>query len=400
MNAFLYICSSKKAFIHFYIRNETMNFLKLLSFLFFFTFIPISCDITDKIETELTMVREQAVLSLNDGINALQNESSDWRSVLKDLQNKIDSRVQDVLTYNIPYITNLASQRALSSALCVKESVKDEVVYFLQVMRAELITGKLPPLPQTKICGTSISTIDLNSPRNIRNQIIYTGYSIHTKDSIHAVLVNGTTRIDIPKNKLGFPDISNITISLTDYTDNELANYTHLQLMYNKDVISSIGIDKKLPEPPIIETTTTNQREIVWIPPHTNGNKDFDGDGPRMISHVYLKHDGSKVYAQVYLYAQETKSDWTTATGTSNWVEIYSAKSGYRINKIKDPTDYLNILRLNNQDYVDSSIEDYIMETVVGRAILVGDTVGDEAGTRTKITLNLKSFDIEIQKIQ
>ena len=48
----------------------------------------------------------------------------------------------------------------------------------------------------------------------------------------------------------------------------------------------------------------------------------------------------------------------------------------------------------------DESVDDYIMETVVGRAILVGDVVGDEAGSRTKITLNLKPFNIEIQKIQ
>jgi hypothetical protein len=377
-----------------------MYYLKHLFFALFLLFLPVSCDITNKLEAELTMVREQAVLSLNDGINALQNESSDWRSVLKDLQNKIDTRVQDVLTYNVPYITNLASQRALSTVLCVKESVKDEVVYYLQVMRAELITGKLPSLPQTKICGTSVSTIDLNSPRNIRNQIIYTGYSIHTKDSIHAVFVKEKTVVEIPKSKLGFPDISNITLSLAEFPDTLLANYTHIQLMYNKDVISSIGIDKKLPEPPTVEITTTDQRQIIWIPPHTYGNKDFDKDGPKMISHVYLKHDGSRVYAQIYLYAQETKLDYTTATGTSQWVEIYSIKPNYRINRIKDPTDYLNILRNNNQDYVDSSFDDYIMETVVGRAILVGDTDGDEAGTRTKITLNLKSFNIEIQKIQ
>ncbi|MBL7816168.1 MAG: hypothetical protein JNL70_14210 [Saprospiraceae bacterium] len=377
-----------------------MKVIKLLSFCLFFALLPTSCDITENIESELTVLREQAVAALNNGINALQNESTDWKSVLKDLETKIDKRVQDVLTYNIPYITNLASQRALSSVLCVKESVKDEVVYYLQVVRAELVTGKLPPLPHTKICATSLLTLDLNAPRSIRNQIIYTGYYLHTKDSLHAVLVNDSVQLEIPKSKLGFPDISNFTLSLTDYSDALLSNFTHLQLMYNKDVISSIAIDKKLPEPPVIEIASTQIRNIIWIPPHTNGNKDFDGDGPRMISHVYLKQDGRKVYASVYLYAQETKSDWTTAMGTSNWIEIYTVKDGYRINKIKDPTDYLNILKVNNLDYVDNSVEDYTMETVVGRAIVVGDTEGDEAGSRTKISLNLKSFDVEIQKIQ
>ena len=377
-----------------------MKIIKGLSFFLFFCFLPVSCDITDTLKTEVTVLREQAVISLNDAINTLQNQSTDWKPVLKDLESKIDRRVQDVLTYNIPYIVNLASQRALSSALCVKESVKDEVLYYLQVVRAELVTGILPPLPQTKICATSQVTLDLNSPRNIRNQIVYTGYYIHTKDSIKAYLVNDTARIEIPKNKIGFPDISTITVSLTDYSDATLTSYTHLQLTYHKDVISSIGIDKKLPDPPIIETATTWQRDIIWIPPHTNGDRDFDASGPRMVSHVYLKHDGTKVFAQIYLYAQETKSNWTTAAGTSQWVEIYSVKDGYRINKIKEATDYLNILRNNNIDYVDSSIDDYIVETVVGRAIIVGDTTGDEAGTKTKINLNLKPFNIEIQKIQ
>ena len=377
-----------------------MKIFKGLLLFLFFCFVPISCDITDTLKTEITVVREQAVISLNDAINTLQNQSTDWKPVLKDLETKIDKRVQDALTYNIPYITNLASQRALSSVLCVKESVKDEVLYYLQVVRAELVTGILPPLPHTKICATSQVTLDLNSPRNIRNQIVYTGYYIHTKDSIKAFLVNDTGRIEILKNRIGYPDISTITLSLTDYSDAVLTNYTHLQLTFNKDVISSIGIDKKLPDPPVIETATTWQRDIIWIPPHTNGDRDFDGSGPRMVSHVYLKHDGTKVFAQIYLYAQETKSNWTTAAGTSQWVEIYSVKDGYRINKIKEATDYLNILRNNNIDYVDSSIDDYIVETVVGRAIIVGDTTGDEAGTKTKINLNLKPFNIEIQKIQ
>jgi hypothetical protein len=377
-----------------------MKIIKGLLLFLFFAFLPASCDITDTIKSDLTMLREQAVISLNDGINALQNQSTDWKPVLKDLETKIDKRVQDVLTYNIPYITNLASQRALSSVLCVKESVKDEVLYYLQVVRAELVTGVLPSLPHTKICSTSQITLDLNSPRSIRNQIIYTGYYIHSKDSIKAFLVNDKERLEIPKNKLGFPDISTITVSLTDYSDDVLSRYTHLQLTYNKDVISAIAIDKKLADPPVIQTVTTNQREIIWIPPHTNGNNEFDGYGPRMISHLYLKHDGTRVFAQIYLYAQQTTSDWTTAAGTSQWVEIYAVKEGFRINKILEATDYLNLLRNNNIDYVDASTDDYIVETVVGRAIVVGDAEGPDAGIKTKINLNLKPISIEIQKIQ
>jgi len=378
-----------------------MNMNKYINLILIIFIITIcSCAKIDQFLDELTQLREQSVLTLNDGINAIQNESADWQSVLKELSEKIDIRVQDILTYNIPYIASLATQRALSSILCVKENVKDGVIYYLEVARAELITGVLPPLPETTICLTSISTIDLNSPRNIRNQIIYTGYYIHSKDSILACFINGNSVFSIPVTELGFPDISNITLSLTKYTDVFISGFTHLQLKYNNEVISSIGIDKVISSPSVPEMVKTNFKTIVWIPPHTNGDKEFDGHGPKMKSHVYLKHDGFRVYAQIYLWAQETKHDWTTASGYSQWVEIYSAPNSYRINKIKDPTVYSNILRsASGIDYIDSNTQDHIIETTIGRATLVGDTNGSEAGSKTKITLGLKQFFIEIQKL-
>lgn len=379
---------------------KSLNYLMVL-FTVFFSFTTHSCKKLDRIISGVTELREQTVLALNDGVNTLQNESSDWQSVLKDLELKIDKRINDILTYNIPYIINYASQRALSTILCIKESIKDDVIYFLEVAIAELITGVKPPLPATKICLTSILTIDLNAPRSIRNQVVYTGYNIHTKDFIIAYLINVNTgtKTEIPRSKLGFPDISNITLSLVDYSDAILNSYTHLELYYNEEVISSIGIDKKVIVPPVVLTEYTKAETIVFIPPHTYGDRDHKGNGPTMISHVTLKCDATRVYAQIYLYARETKYDWTTASGYSVWKEIYRVPSGYRINSIKDPKSYRNILRVNGKDYVDTSIEDHIMETVVGRATLVGDADGNEAGTRTKITLSLKRFKIEIQKL-
>ncbi|MGB8194619.1 MAG: hypothetical protein WCF67_21990, partial [Chitinophagaceae bacterium] len=288
---------------------KSLNYLMVL-FTVIFSFTTPSCKKIDRIVDEMTQLREQTVLALNDGINALENQSADWQFVLKDLERNIDKRINDILTYNIPYIVNLASQRALSTVLCVKENVKDEVIYYLQVAVAELVTGVRPPLPATKICLTSILTIDLNAPRSIRNQVIYTGYYIHTKDSIKAYLqdVNGG-KIEIPQSKIGFPDISNITVSLADYSDAVLSNYTHLELYYNEEVISSIAIDKKLPDPPVIITAYTRLETFVYIPPHTVGDREFGGHGPKMISHVYLKKEGPKVYVQIYLKAKETRSD-------------------------------------------------------------------------------------------
>ena len=159
------------------------------------------------------------------------------------------------------------------------------------------------------------------------------------------------------------------------------------------------SIDKKVVDPPTIETVSTSQREIVWIPPHTYGDRDFNANGPRMVSHVYLKQDGYKVYAQVYLYAQETKSDWTTASGYSKNFEIYTVPSGYRITRLTSPSGYVGILKKNGIEYVDTNHNDETITTIVGSATLVGDVSGPEAGDKTKITLVLNPFNIEIQKL-
>lgn len=382
-------------------KMKSLNYRTLL-FTVFFLSATTSCKKIDRIVDEMTQLREQTVLALNDGINALENQSSDWQFVLKDLERNIDKRINDILTYNIPYIVNLASQRALSTVLCVKENVKDEVIYYLQVAIAELTTGVKPPLPATKICLTSLLTIDLNAPRSIRNQVVFTGYYIHTKDSIKAYLedvTGGRTQI-ISKSRIGFPDISNITVSLADYSDDVLSTYTHLELYYNEEVISSIAIDKKLAAPPIIETVYTNAESLINIPPHTNGDRDFGGNGPIMVSHLYLKKEATRVLAQVYLKAKETRHDWTTAEGYSGWKVIYIAPSGYQIKSIIDPVTYKHIIRINGADYVDNSVLDFTRDFDIGRVTLVGDTNGPEAGSKTKIVISkLKRFKIQIQKL-
>jgi hypothetical protein len=363
-------------------------------------------DSVNEIKTEMTQLREQSVLTLNDGINALQNTSADLKSTLKDMESRIDKRVQDAMTYNIPYITNLASQRLLSSVLCIKESAKDEAIYYLKVARAELITGVQPPLPSTKICLTSMPTVDLNAPRTVRTVMQYTGYYIHTPSAIKARLrktsfFNGRifyigTALNIPASKIGFPDISNITVSLSEYSDEVLKGYTNLELLYNDEIISTINIVQKTPAPPVIETIRTYNQQIICIPrDNQSAEKDFGGRGPAMSANFHLMHDGFHVYAKLYVYAAETNGGRAYAEGQTPWIEIYTVKDGYKINRILDPTDYWQILG----NYVDTSMEDFYMETSVGRAKIVGDTGGPEVGTRTGVTLQAKPFSVEIQKI-
>ncbi|MBI3719135.1 MAG: hypothetical protein HY252_11150 [Sphingobacteriales bacterium] len=83
--------------------------------------------------------------------------------------------------------------------------------------------------------------------------------------------------------------------------------------------------------------STINLEDInEWLVPHlTRGDREFDGHGPRIKSEVKLRigDGGTKLYADVTFWAQETVSDWSTAEGS--WSKlVYEAPYGKKITEI------------------------------------------------------------------
>lgn len=341
----------------------------------------------------------KALAAIEKSITEMENQPLDWQRIINALDTSLSPSIQMKLTYDLTFIEEIGNKIIQSVNRC-GETLKIELIYYLQYAKAQLNKGQTPPKPITNICNTSPISIDLNATRSSRVQIRYTGYYIHSKDSLSAALINSAGTLEIKKLKFAYPDFSNITVSIDDISDETIEKYTHLILKYSSEVISTVGIIKKqAPPPPMPETDYSRIEYIDFVPKnHLEGDLEFNGNGPKMIAHLYLKQDGLKAYARVYLYARETKSDWSTVDGYSEWKEIYTVKSGYRINKINEPTIYIHILRINGQDYIDYSHGTETLETTVGTASLVGDTAGSEIKTKTKISLKLRKFAIEIQK--
>jgi hypothetical protein len=65
------------------------------------------------------------------------------------------------------------------------------------------------------------------------------------------------------------------------------------------------------------------------------GDREFDGHGPAVKSNVRLRigDGGQSLYADIYLHAKETKSDWSETEG--KWTrKVWQAPKGKRITKI------------------------------------------------------------------
>jgi hypothetical protein len=78
-----------------------------------------------------------------------------------------------------------------------------------------------------------------------------------------------------------------------------------------------------------------------WFCPKNllRGDREFDGNGPRIKCEVKIRiaGNGKEIWADLYINAKETVHDWSTAEG--KWsVKVYDAPYGKTINKIVSAT--------------------------------------------------------------
>jgi hypothetical protein len=133
-----------------------------------------------------------------------------------------------------------------------------------------------------------------------------------------------------------------------------------------------------------------NLSSVTFVPPHIFGDGDFDGNGPKVTLRVTLfinPNHANELMARVYMHAQETECDFTTAEGFQDFVVASRSYSFCRI--------------LSNPDgsygYIDDDHPEDIFVTpdpLFQRLIFVGDTSGDEAGTRTKVTIEFSPVTV------
>jgi hypothetical protein len=160
-----------------------------------------------------------------------------------------------------------------------------------------------------------------------------------------------------------------------------LSNYDYLDVRYNKTSISAISIKKKAVVPKKIQRLNPTIANNGLVPPHTRGDQEYNGHGPRTTVNVNFYYDRNQVYYYIYMIAEETVSDWTTAAGYSGKIVAFTAPSGWHIKSVIGNTSYNGIVK-----YTDSNHQPDIFQTPLGQATCVGDTDGKEAGIRTGVS--------------
>lgn len=131
-----------------------------------------------------------------------------------------------------------------------------------------------------------------------------------------------------------------------------------------------------------------------FIPPHTNGDKDFKGNGPRVTTTASLEfRDGNRRMVVVLcMTAEETKKDHTTASGCSGDHTIFLAPSGECVSSVG------GIGRFDEMHYTDTDhgfeLFDGSPANYVAIWNIVGDDNGDDAGVRTGFSIATRLMQV------
>ena len=171
-----------------------------------------------------------------------------------------------------------------------------------------------------------------------------------------------------------------------------------------------------------ISTDTITQFQPVTIGPYCpkkllGGDREFGGHGPEIWAWIRLRVvNETYIYADVYMHARETTSDWSETEG--NWsLGIYQAPSGFKIKEILSGTysevHYISkpgvnafspaglVQALGGARGTDVPFRD---DGLVSRWNIVGDTGGDDISTDdnpnddTQVAVQLNTMRIKLTR--
>lgn len=364
------------------------------SIYFLFIFILSSCSLV-KVLDNLPNTENRAEALIDDAITKISIESQSWQSTLTDLESKLVGDAQSTIRTEVQQLANRTIAATGVELRCTTDFLGSRVIQGLQRIKAEILHQPIPARIPV-FCQVIPSDIRMSLSQDRRDKIDITGYDFDNQPTLRLFLyANGTKR-----------DVTQYINRLTHYQiilnlgNNGLVldrNSNRITLENNGIELSSIPvIQPQIPNCVVEDVETDDGMKITFVPPHTRGDTDFFGHGPRVNCDVNVYVEGNAVKARVYMKAQETAWDDTTAEGFSIYT-LYTAPSNRKIESIvSDNTTSLT--------YLDATLEnDYFNQgngELVKRFVFTGDTSwGGEAGTKTKVEVNFNRIKLRLKEI-
>ena len=343
-------------------------------------------DTVDKVIDQTNFVTDKTISSLEKAITTINDNSQSWQIALEDLEKDLVEDAEKLIRGEVSNLLQESIGAANSSINCLIDIIPAKVKNSLEVMLANL-KEEAPPVPSPTICNTNLKDIDLDLDENVWSTLAFYGRDFEDCSvfSLHLIDANETgneTRLE--GNFFAKQSRYQMTANLSGQRD-ELLKYRQLELRFNGETLSTFNI--KLPplppKPDSIQTLVSVNSIGPYTPPLVHGDRETNGNGPEIVARAEFKHDETKVYVRMYMWAGEIKNPAdhpkrSIGEGYSPWYEVYTVEHGFKILKIIDSKQ----IEIRYTD-IDHGID----RTSVPRAdfFTVGDAGGDDIGIHTRI---------------
>jgi hypothetical protein len=367
--------------------------MKNLISAFFIVFVLVGCGLKRTIQDTAQDLTNNTVAMIDDAIDEITHESESWQATLQELSEKLTDEAQSTVRNEVENLANRTIAAAGSELRCNVDFLGARVIQALQRIKAELLKKPIPER-NPAICQVVPSAIDMNLTPNRRNKVDISGYDFDNQPIKLYLVTNDNQKVDVT---YAINRLSHYHLVLNLGSNGVLLNENsgRLVLEYKDSQISSIAVTQPVIPDCREEEISFSPDVITFIPPHTKGDREYDGNGPNISARVNIYVDNNTIKARIYMRAKETKSDWSTADG-SGIFNIYTAPSKKRIMAIVSDKE-------TNTNYTDSGHSEDFFEKgngeLIKRFAFIGDTDGDDAGTRTRVKVTFNRVVVKLKEI-
>ena len=354
------------------------------------------CSIGDKIDKVTDTVSDvtgNTVATLNDAIDALDQNSSSWQAVLQQTTQKLTADAQSTVRNEVSDLLNRSVAATGTELRCNLDFIGTRVRQALVRIRARLLHQSVPAA-EPALCHVVPAAVDMALDSSRRNKLEFFGYDFDTtpiKVSLHSK--SGT--IDV-SSKLDRLTHYHMTLNLGANGVPLSSSSDRLTLEWENRPISSVAVIQ--PATPVCQEKTepyVRNTYLSFTPPHTRGDREYSGNGPEVWATARWVKEDTRVNLHLWMKAKETRSDWTTAEG-ERIEPYYTAPSGWRIDSIEGNLE-------SSAHYVDTDHNDDRQgggpSGPVKEFKFRGDRDGNDAGIHTGVDVTFNPLVVKLVQV-
>ena len=331
--------------------------------------------------------------TIDNAVDALNQNSSEWQDIMNRLTAQlqgIDNQLAQLIEVQVQNLLDRGVAVIGTEFRCNVDFIGNRMRDALLRIKTEYLHSDVAVDPlKPYICEVVPASVDRILIPDDLDMLEFFGYDFDLEDVKLYVEESNGVRTNVSQY-LVKPTHYHMTVSLGPAGVQLTSQSNKFVLTCGFEDLSYVKIIQGT-----TDTATILPGKRTYVPPHTRGDLGFGGNGPEVFCRVELSilNFNTQVWADIYMKAEETRADWTTAEGTESFL-LYTAPAGKEIKQILCP-------QYDQISYLDSNTNPDNFERGVGGPVLRyefhGDTEGNDAGTNTKVIVEFNPIQVELE---